>query len=455
MDSAESMSEMFQAKVDEYGSRVERELYRLMYRIKQTVDNKRSAHDHSVIVQQSCEEMLWKYNQLVTRRKTLLQALEARLLATGSFSAIQGEGGAGRADVGAAVPSSSVLSPKSFEPSESVIALQLFEEIAVGVPHGAGDGDGAGADALGTSKSSGAQPSQAPLMVTPASALASVEPVQVLEPLGDSILGVLYHGLYRGAKVAVRKVAAESPVEHAAAVSSASGLCTVANSSLVPVLGYSETCPTAVYVVYEFSHASPLSVLIRKEGGLLDEMDERVSILHDVVCAVAALHKAGRVHANLNLGNVLVQRSRRGQVTGAYLTSSAVLVPTKLDAFERQVMRGKHMYYPPEILATWMSGESVEATAWTQAADVYALGVLAYELFTGIALAEHAQHFTPEALVAGTRPMFPQGFVDDHPGVGDLVEACWDADAAKRPDCTSALQLLKTMQFTVAFDRVF
>jgi eukaryotic-like serine/threonine-protein kinase len=126
------------------------------------------------------------------------------------------------------------------------------------------------------------------------------------------------------------------------------------------------------------------------QGGLAKiPFETRLQLLVDVAKAVAAAHDIGVLHKDLKPANVLVVPGSDGgwQVKLADFGSASLFEPSRLQALgitnlgftqttslETQPLTGTLMYLAPEVLA----GQSPSA-----AADVYALGVMLYQLTIG------------------------------------------------------------------------
>ncbi len=126
------------------------------------------------------------------------------------------------------------------------------------------------------------------------------------------------------------------------------------------------------------------------QGGLSQiSYETRLQLLVDVAKAVGAAHDIGVLHKDLKPGNVLVVPGRNAgwQIKIADFGSASLFDPSRLQALgitnlgftqttslEMQAMTGTLMYLAPEVLA----GQSPSASA-----DVYALGVMLYQLTVG------------------------------------------------------------------------
>lgn len=112
----------------------------------------------------------------------------------------------------------------------------------------------------------------------------------------------------------------------------------------------------------------------------------RLQILVDVARAVAAAHDLGVLHKDLKPGNILMAPTRPATVKVADFGSAALSDPSRLQALgitnlgfttsadKDRSLTGTLLYMAPEVLA----GQSPGASA-----DVYALGVLLYQMLVG------------------------------------------------------------------------
>ena len=133
---------------------------------------------------------------------------------------------------------------------------------------------------------------------------------------------------------------------------------------------------------------SNLAQWVEEQGGLQNiSLGLRLRLLADVASAVSYAHSLGVLHKDLKPGNILVTRSQGGEwlVKVADFGSASLLDPSRLDALgitnlgftqtsNIDSKTGTVVYMAPEVLA----GQSP-----TTSADVYALGVLLYQLVAG------------------------------------------------------------------------
>jgi eukaryotic-like serine/threonine-protein kinase len=141
----------------------------------------------------------------------------------------------------------------------------------------------------------------------------------------------------------------------------------------------------------ESEYAGPnLSEWANEHGGLSKiSLEVRLHLPIDIAQAVADAHDIGVLHKDLKPANILVVPDANGgwQIKVADFGSASLFDPSRLHALgitnlgftqnaapDNQPMTGTLMYLPPEVLA----GQSPSASA-----DVYALGVILYQLIVG------------------------------------------------------------------------
>jgi serine/threonine protein kinase/DNA-binding winged helix-turn-helix (wHTH) protein len=133
-----------------------------------------------------------------------------------------------------------------------------------------------------------------------------------------------------------------------------------------------------------------LAAWTESQGGLCNiPMATRLRLLADVAKAVAAAHGAGVLHKDLKPANILVtlEGNAQWQVKVADFGSASLVEPSRLQDLgitnlgltqtggpQSPSLTGTLMYLAPEVL----SGQRPTATA-----DVYALGVMLYQLVAG------------------------------------------------------------------------
>jgi tetratricopeptide (TPR) repeat protein len=132
------------------------------------------------------------------------------------------------------------------------------------------------------------------------------------------------------------------------------------------------------FLTMEFLPGETLDKRVRREGRLAPA--QALPLLRQMVSALAAAHAMGIVHRDFKSGNVaLVPPGREGDAVRAVVTDFGLARGTAAgDSFASATATG-HVVGTP----AYMAPEQVEGKPVTAAADVYALGVVIYEMVTG------------------------------------------------------------------------
>jgi tetratricopeptide (TPR) repeat protein len=163
----------------------------------------------------------------------------------------------------------------------------------------------------------------------------------------------------------------------------------------------------AVFLTMEFLDGVTLASRIAREGALPFQEAERVAL--QLCTALQATHDAGVIHRDFKSNNVMLVP--RGE------TSQAVLMDLGLAAEAVQAAAaGSAITLPGTVMGTseYMAPEQFEGRPLTPAADIYALGVVLYELATGTrpfrastplaAAVRRARHLPPASSVRADLP---------------------------------------------------
>lgn len=175
-----------------------------------------------------------------------------------------------------------------------------------------------------------------------------------------------------------------------------------------------------LYLVMQFVDGTDLKRLIERHGAL--PWRRAVAIARDVLAGLAPIHASGIVHRDIKPQNVLIGRDGEVKVTDfgvahierdAALTTAGTTVGT----------------------ASYMAPEQAQGRTPTPAADVYAVGVMLYEMVTGklpfneaTSIATMLAHIQQEA----PAPVAPSGMEPIPDGVIDVIRQAMAKEAASR-----------------------
>ncbi len=198
----------------------------------------------------------------------------------------------------------------------------------------------------------------------------------------------------------------------------------IGGENVVDVLDFGEEDDGAFYYVMEALEGRSLGALIAEDGPI--EVLRALALVEQIRRALGAAHARGVVHRDVKPDNVFVVRREDGaeqvKVIDFGISQVALEGPRKERLTEAGAIMGTPEYMAPEQAA----GDKVDHRA-----DVYALGVLAYEMLTGTLpiLAT-----TPIATLVAHQTRIPDAPSRRHAGIPPEVDALVLAALAKRPE---------------------
>ncbi|RHZ35955.1 protein kinase [endosymbiont GvMRE of Glomus versiforme] len=152
---------------------------------------------------------------------------------------------------------------------------------------------------------------------------------------------------------------------------------------------------------------------------------ERLDQLRRIADGLKDIHKEGLLHRDFHTGNILNRndsiKSRNVNDVKCYITDLGLCRPAS--EADQQKTYGVLPYMAPEYLRN---------KQYTQAADIYSFGIMAYEVLTGLPPYPNVAHDVHLSfkICDGLRPKFnvriPQLLYE-------LISSCWDANPEKRP----------------------
>jgi serine/threonine protein kinase len=160
------------------------------------------------------------------------------------------------------------------------------------------------------------------------------------------------------------------------------------------------------FLSMEYIRGEELSSLLKRIGRL--PHDKAIDVARQLCAGLAAIHDAGVLHRDLKPANVMLDEHGAVRITDFGIVALAEGVSG------REAMIGTPAYMSPEQLT---GGEL------TTRSDVYSLGLVMYEFFTGKRRTASSSATAPEL----------------DPVVARVIERCLETDPGKRP--ASALQV--------------
>jgi eukaryotic-like serine/threonine-protein kinase len=180
----------------------------------------------------------------------------------------------------------------------------------------------------------------------------------------------------------------------------------------------------AHFVAMEYVDGEDLAKLLRRIGRLAH--DKAVDIARGIAAGLMAAHAKGILHRDLKPANIMIDSRGDARIMDFGLALS--------DDEDDGTIAGTPAYMAPEQL---------QGTQATVQSDLYALGLVMYELFTG--KAAHAARTLPERVRdAASEITTPSSIIRDlDPAVERIILRCLSDDSAQRP--RSARQVIDSL----------
>ena len=179
----------------------------------------------------------------------------------------------------------------------------------------------------------------------------------------------------------------------------------------------------AYFITMEYVDGDDLSGLLRRIGRL--PSDKAIETSRQLCLGLHAIHEAGILHRDLKPANIIIDSKGKARITDFGIAG-----------VETDITRDDFRSGTP----AYMSPEQLDGHGVTQKSDLYSLGLLLYEIFTG----KQAIQFEslPELLVKHqtTTPTNPSEILKDiDPLVEKTILQCLEKDPDERPK--NALQV--------------
>jgi serine/threonine-protein kinase len=177
------------------------------------------------------------------------------------------------------------------------------------------------------------------------------------------------------------------------------------------------------YLSMEYVDGEDLASLLRRIERL--PQNKAIQIARQLCAGLAAAHEQGILHRDLKPANVMIDGRGRAKITDFGLASLAVVVEGD------EVRAGTPQYMSPEQHA----GKEV-----TTRSDIYSLGLVLYELFTGKRAFEATSPAEIRKLQEESSPTTPSSYVEGlDPTVERIILRCLEKDTGDRPESALAV----------------
>jgi serine/threonine-protein kinase len=242
---------------------------------------------------------------------------------------------------------------------------------------------------------------------------------EILGPLGSGGMGQVYRArrLRLGDEVAIKVMqgSVDAPAElHERFLRESRASAQLRHPGIVAILDFGVDAARQPYMVMELLSGPSLADEITAQAPM---PPARVAaILGEVASALQLAHDQGITHRDLKPGNVVQHRYATGVRSYKVIDFGLAVMKTRSDETrltDPNLFVGTMAYAAPEQIR----GDPI-----TPAADVYALGVIAYEMLTGVRPFDAEDRITLLHQVLTVRPVRP---TERHaalpPGVDDVL----------------------------------
>jgi len=172
-------------------------------------------------------------------------------------------------------------------------------------------------------------------------------------------------------------------------------------SNMVPCYGISKDTEGNYIMVMEYMEKGNLREYLRENYRKLEFCDEydgngKLRFLRQIIQGLKDIHRKKLVHCDFHSGNIVVNKYGNS----CYITDLGLSKPVN-EAETENTIYGLMPYMAPEVL---------KGGKYTQKSDIYSLGMIMYELITGLPPYAKQTHDVNLALmiIQGIRPQFPK-----------------------------------------------
>jgi tetratricopeptide (TPR) repeat protein/tRNA A-37 threonylcarbamoyl transferase component Bud32 len=204
------------------------------------------------------------------------------------------------------------------------------------------------------------------------------------------------------------------------------------------------------YITMSYVEGTDLATLLKQEGAL--GVERALSITRSIVAGLQAAHVAGVVHRDLKPGNIMIRSADVEALIMDFGIARSTSAPATLPALTVRALpadlRDSATRYTEATMAgsivgtiQYMAPEQARGEEVDQRADIYAVGLILYDMLAGPHRSLHAESAFAELRSRMTQaPQAVQSIVPQVPdAVNRIVSRCLEPAAASRYQTTVEL----------------
>ncbi len=262
---------------------------------------------------------------------------------------------------------------------------------------------------------------------------------RVVEPIGVGGMGMVFvvehvHLPKRFAAKVLSPDLARHPEAIARFEVEAQAVSQLEHENIVSIVDYGKTDDGSVFIIMELLRGKTLQARI-DQGPL--SLEEIVAIMIQVCRALAAAHAAGIVHRDIKPDNVFLHQWP-GMRPLVKVFDFGVSKARESSVRDGRITRQGQILGSPEYMSPEASrGEEVDARA-----DIYAVGIMLYQLLCGDVPFRHENYLEVLQMHAARPPVPPRALTPDLPdAVERLILCALEKDPARRQPSIEAFEL--------------
>jgi len=267
--------------------------------------------------------------------------------------------------------------------------------------------------------------------------------LKIGKELGVGGFAIVYEAILKGKTVAVKQLQInESQLENNTKFSDYFGefrrevwlMSGMHHENIVSLEGI---CNKPLCMILEYCDAGNLFHWARKKGQVMNanDMMEREKYALDIAKGMSFLHSTNPpiIHRDLKSPNVLLKKSN-----GPYLTAKIADFGLSRGLVWNKDLVGKVVDNP-----VWLAPEILKGLPYTEKVDVYAFGIICWELIAGRDFKGQESFLAKmeDQIIRGDREEIPDlDFIPEY--YKYIINVCWDGDHEKRPSFDQVKQKL-------------